>query len=230
MYEAVDFPGPAWYITCAPCECQQPELAARRLRAVLGEPGIPSECERFSFLDFAPLDYARPALLFCQRLVEVDALVDNAGIERTGLLIAGPKGCGKTTLASLVFRERIAQGQAGVWIKYAALEEKVRATYRDGYTGPSLVEIRERIAHVHFLLLDDLGSPTRREQYAEDMIQFLTLVFDHRLAKRLPTLMTSNIVFDLLVRQFGEPLSSRIAGLCHQVWMAGPDFRTGELP
>jgi len=60
-----------------------------------------------------------------------------------------------------------------------------------------------------FLMLDELGSTTRHDVYAEDMITFVYKLLDHRLAKRLPTLITTNLTDEELAAQYGQ------AVLCH---------------
>ncbi len=221
------WPWPVWQIGASVCDCQQPLIARRRMQAVLGQSSIPDDCYRFTFADFQ-VGHAG-AMKWAMSFVDADSIVDGEGKERTGLLFSGTPGIGKTTLGSLVFRERVEKGQLGVWIKMIDLVAKVRATYKDGYEGPSVDEMRQTMQYAPFLMLDDLGSLTRGTTYAEDMIEFLFLVFDHRWAKRLPTLVTTNLLEPELVAQFGEPVVSRLYGLCHVVAMCGTDVRRAPV-
>jgi len=60
--------------------------------------------------------------------------VDDEGVVRPGLLFSGAMGVGKTLLGSLVFKARL-ERQPAVWIKYVDLEDRIRRTYDQGYTG-----------------------------------------------------------------------------------------------
>lgn len=221
-----EYPYPQWAHTAADCECRQPILAQERMTRILGQPGMPDET--FTFDDFEGIAPLARAVAYARRFAEEDALIDERGVERTGLLLAGPTGTGKTTLGSVVFRHRLKQGQIGSWIKYTDLVARVRATYQDGYSGPSVAAIRDSIMYARIVMIDDLGSITRRDTYAEDMIEVMFLIVDHRLAKRLPTILTTNLHEDELIAQFGPPIASRIAGLCHAAYMRGGDFRRDE--
>jgi DNA replication protein DnaC len=218
-----EYPYPTWAITAGDCECRRPALAQERMARILGQPGMPDE--RFAFDDFEGLPHAKRALEFARDFALHDSMIDADGIERTGLLLAGPTGTGKTTLGGVIFLSRLAAGQIGSWLKYTDLVARVRATYADGYAGPTVAAIRDTIMYARIMMIDDLGSITRREPYAEDMIETIFLILDHRLAKRLPTILTTNLDEEELEVQFGAPIASRIAGLCHAVYMRGGDFR-----
>ncbi|HJX58123.1 MAG TPA: ATP-binding protein [Thiobacillus sp.] len=218
------WPWPVWQIGAGICDCRQPIIARERMNAILGQPGIPDDCYRFTFDNFQAAQY-REALNWAVAFVASDALVSADGKERTGLLLSGTPGVGKTTLGSLVFRARVEKGQLAAWIKFTDWMRRIRATYDDGYEGKSVDELRQAVQYAPFLLIDDLGSQTRGETYAEDVIELLFLIFDHRWAKRLPTLVTTNLTETELIKQFGAPVVSRMLGLCHIVIVRGPDAR-----
>lgn len=216
----------AWHVASVECDCRSRTEAERRRVRILGESAIPQDVELFSFESFMlHRDIYGEAVAYARAFVDQDSLLDETGVERTGLYFAGAPGSGKSTLGSLVFLERLKR-QPGVWIKYPDLEAKVRWTYAPDYSGPSKYEIQDRLMRTAFLMLDELGSVTRGEKaYAEDMSSFMYTVFDHRWAKRLPTIITTNLSEQELVAQFGEPCMSRIFGLCHIVLINGPDWR-----
>ena len=206
----------------ATCECRQPVLAQERLVKILGQPGMPEET--FTFEDFeAP--HQLEALAYARRFAEGDVLIDENGVERTGLLLAGPTGTGKTSLGKVIFLARLKAGQIGSWVKFTELVERVKMTYDKEYDGPGKLAMRDALMYARFLMLDELGSLTQPGLYFEDMIQFVYQIIDHRLAKRLPTLVTTNLREDELLRQFGAPVASRLAGLCHGVLVRAGDFR-----
>lgn len=223
MVARVRYPYPQWSITSDYCPCRQPVLAQERMVRVLGQPGMPEETFRFD--DFDGLPHMAEALAYARLFATEDLLVDADGVERTGLLLAGPTGTGKTSLGKVVFLSRLKAGQIGSWVKFTELVERVKATYSDHYDGPSKIAIRDMLMYARFLMLDELGSLTQQGLYFEDLIQFLYQIIDHRLAKRLPTLITTNLREDELLKQFGAPVASRLAGLCHGVLVRAGDFR-----
>jgi DNA replication protein DnaC len=221
---------PGYKRATEPCQCVQATLAARRMARILGDPDIPDDCYRFAFDDFAGLDYAALALDYARQLA-VGLITDADGLEKPGLLIVGPTGTGKTTLSSLVFRARVETGVAGGWTNVNRLFKMIRATYDDDYSGPSQNNIIAAIEDVDFLMLDDLGSVTKSQQgkanglYFEDAIEAIRSIADHRLVKRKPTIITTNLNKEQLYAQFGDRVVSRLRGLCHVATMIGGDFR-----
>lgn len=217
---------PDHYYPTGDCECLQPRLAQARMMRVLGESGMPDDCYRLNMSDFENQPWFEDALAFSRRFVGEDSLVDRDGDVRTGLLLGGTPGVGKTTLGSLVFRFRVEAGQySAAWKKISDLAELIKQTYNKGYDGPTKLDIRDTLKFASFLLLDDLGSLTQEGPYWEDFIQFLFQILDHRWSKRLPTLITTNLKAVDLEKQVGPAVMSRIHGLCHGIWISGPDHR-----
>lgn len=144
---------------------------------------------------------------------------------KKGLLLAGPTGTGKTTLAYLIFRERTKQGEACVWTNYTTLIKRVQATYRDGYEGPDGDEIIEMAGKSPFLVIDDLGTQSLAKQASTDRIEIVYRLIDARYVARRPTVITTNLSIEQLYSQFDDRVASRVRSLCHAMFMVGEDLR-----
>lgn len=210
------------------CVCLESRRAQQRIARVLQQDGLPPEFGRYTFEHFSELPYAKLALNFSRQLGH-GIIVDQIGVEKCGLLLSGPTGTGKTTLASVIAYTRVEAGQAIVWQDFNALVRKLRRTYQRHYDGPDVGEIVEVVSKSDFLLLDDLGSLTRAsrdtELWAEDAIEAVREIANHRLNKQLPTVVTTNLSKEQLYTQFGDRVVSRLRGLCHAATMIGDDFR-----
>lgn len=211
---------PGTTIAIEPCACQLAMLSQAKIDRLAGQPGVAGDSEQFSIDNFkAQRDAYRAARLILNG-------------EWHGALVFGPTGTGKTTWARLVYRTLVEDGIRAVWMNFMQLQDRLRATYDDGYDGPGVEQLISPLLTSDALVLDDLGSPTRTMQqnkvYAEDIIKLLYRVFDTRLAGQKLTIVTTNLSKQDLYAQFGEQVTSRILGLCHGVPMQGIDYRTGE--
>jgi DNA replication protein DnaC len=216
---------PGYEIAAANCACKRAGLITRRIEKTMGQPEIPADCLQFTFDDFKGRPEYAMAVIYAEMLAE--GLIEADGEEKAGLMLVGTTGTGKTTLASCIFRARVEAGQSAVWVDFNDFVSKIRATYSDGYSGPSQGEIINAAASAQFLLLDDLGSLTRGKAFAEDAIEAIRTIANNRWAKKLPTVITSNLLKDQLYTQFGDRVMSRLLGLCCMATMLGKDHRIG---
>lgn len=216
---------PGSNIALQPCACQTIGWRQQRVQQMTHSSGFPLDALLYDLEDFRR---HKTAYRYAVQLVE--GMVSDGHIERPGLLLMGPTGTGKTTLASIVFHRRMEAGYNGVWINYKELQKSVRATYALGYDGPLKDNIIESMIETVFLALDELGSLTRDDKrYAEDMLDIIYRVMDVRYNQHKATLVTTNLDIDTLLAQFGPPIVSRLRGLCHGALMKGIDYRTGEI-
>lgn len=207
------------------CQCAKTKRSRQVYERVMGQPDIPDDVYHYSLDDFRAYPDAQD---YARQLID-GAITDSTGATKNGLLLAGPTGTGKTTLGSLVFRARAEKGCAAIWTKYLKFIKRVQATYDDDYDGPSRASIVSMVSLAPFLMLDDIGSITTANKKASaDRNEILDEVIDTRNARKLPTIITTNLTLDELYVHFEPRIISRIEGLCHGAVMSGSDFRTGR--
>lgn len=138
-----------------------------------------------------------------------------------GYYITGNRGTGKTDLAMAMARELVDIDQGKVLVVIVPdLMEDMRS--RDA-------EDRERtktLARIPYLVLDDLGkeNPT---PYACERLFWL---INERYNNLLPTVITSNLKTSEIAARLtdgkaGPAIASRLAEMCKQVALNGPDRR-----
>ena len=217
---------PQWCLAVAECLCLRKRRAISRVEFALSQGRIDKSIAGFSWADFQTprMKHAHKAVELVRSLV-CDGVAMFSNEAKSGLLLVGPRGTGKSSLAYVAMRERAEAGDMGDWVRFPTLIDEIRWTYQPGSTGRTVMEIRAQIQRAAFLVIDEVGSITRAQRadgaqlWAEDAVQTLLFVMDTRHNLHLPTIITSNLSITQLTDQFGEPVVSRMRGLCHVVPM-----------
>ena len=134
------------------------------------------------------------------------------------LLILGPVGTGKTHQAFGAIRTLAASGITVGW--HADTAPGFFASLRPREGADSEAEYR-RVASVPLLLLDDLGA-AKGSEWTEEILYRLV---NDRYEAMLPGLFTSNVPAPELRDALGDRVASRLAEMCKQVALRGPDRR-----
>lgn len=136
-----------------------------------------------------------------------------------GLYFYGPNGIGKTGLMCEVMKKACDKGYPALFETLAGLVDKVIA----GWNSPEAVEDLARARGTCFLGIDDIGKEYKGKS------DYVITVFDRILRYRImwghPTLLTSNIDPEQMVKRYGDSIGSLLRGHFLPLKLAGNDFR-----
>jgi DNA replication protein DnaC len=121
------------------------------------------------------------------------------------LVLTGPSGAGKTSLAAAIANSRIDLGSPALYVVVPDLLDHLRASYdapaeEGGFTG-----LFEQVKDAPFLVLDDIDAAAPTPWAKEKLFQ----VVNHRFAAELPTVLTTTEPPEALEARFATRLSDR---------------------
>lgn len=219
-------------LRCPPCSerhDQQLEAAARRqeakwaadelaykVRRAINHSGVP---QAYQPAHVAGLDH-EPRL--------VDAARRFANGETAGLLLTGPVGTGKTTIAAAAamdFMRR--EGSSLKWFSAAAIMNRLSGGFNDPRRAEMLAALDDTRGA---LVLDDLDK-TRPTSYGAEP---LFVAIDSCISNRRPLIATTNLSPSKIAahwpEEIGAPMLSRLMGYCEAHTVSGEDRRLHGRP
>jgi len=205
------------------CNYEQQRREQAKLNRLFQSARVPRLYEKDSFADYDVTPDNREAFRAANWIVG-----DDSG---QGLFIYGPRGTGKTMLASIIANERVKKGKPVLFSSVPDLMGDIRATFHKGNTEETLQSVKSAA----FLILDDLGAERMTEWVGE---QLFTII-NYRYNEKLPTVITSNYDTEEIVGRMaivdrdgkviddmqGKRVMSRIFGMCQAVYVGGEDYR-----
>src|SRR5580700_4452590 len=222
------------------CDCQM----RARGSALIAAARIP---KRYEHCELSNFKFEGPHLRLAGARMAACRFVEEYPFDKTGLLLIGNTGLGKTHLAAGIAKALIREkGIECVFYDYADLLKQIQDSYNPTVQATELGLLRP-VFETEVLVLDDLGS-VRPTEWRWDTVR---LILNTRYNDGRTTIITTNFpddpaakVFDPDARvsesfataraaarddtlgdRIGEPMRSRLHEMCRVVKMEGADYR-----
>src|SRR5271166_978946 len=223
------------------CECRV-RGRAERLLAAAKIPARYEHCELSTF-KYDP-ENPEDAKLGTARLA-AGRFVEEYPVEKTGLLLVGSAGVGKTHLAVGILKALIRdKGVPCLFCDYRELLKSIQNSYNASVQATEMAILRP-VFDAEVLVLDELGA-VRSTEWVFDTVNY---VLNSRYNNNKTTIITTNFPDkpeqargeesnsfsqasaekaarrETLGDRIGERMRSRLHEMCKKVEMEGPDFR-----
>lgn len=228
-WKAVEVPGKSSRVTR--CDCRIDSRAERLFKLA----SIPARYEHCTLSDFDIRFEGAHRSLAAARLA-AGRFVEEYPIEKTGLLLIGPIGVGKTHLAVGMIQELIrSKGVPCLFCDYRELLKEIQNSYNPSVQTTEL-EILRPVFEAEMLVLDELGA-VKPTEWVWDTVSH---ILNTRYNDKRTTIITTNFSDqaagqvsgpraaareETLGDRIGERMRSRLHEMCRVVQMEGSDFR-----
>ena len=188
----------------------------RRISAGLPQDGTGKSFENWNHLGKPKVS---KALLEVQRF---------AGEPKGLLVLAGPRGTGKTHLALAVAEQRIAEESPVLYSKIPRLLMRLRTSLSAQPPAMNYQETFDIWANTPMAIFDDLGQ----ERDSDWVQESLLLLLDMRYESRTPTIITTNLDGQGIKDRYGYALFDRLTdigtGITKQIQCNWESYRQQE--
>ena len=236
-WKSVEFPGKASRV--ARCDCRNDSRTGRLLKMAR----IPARYEHCSLADFET-DFSGAHRCLAAARLAAGRFAEEYPIEKTGLLLIGPVGTGKTHLAVGIIQELIrSKGVPCRFCDYRELLKEIQNSYNPTVQTTEL-EILQPIFDTEILVLDELGA-IKPSEWVWDTVSH---ILNSRYNDKKTTIITTNFPNlppgegqgsrgsaaeaarnatrgETLGDRITERMRSRLHEMCRVVQLDGVDFR-----
>lgn len=140
------------------------------------------------------------------------------------LLMMGGTGLGKTHLSSAIARRVIERGFDVFYVTAINMVSDFEAEQFGNHRGIK-GEFTDKYFECDLLILDDLGT----ELTNQFTVSCLYNVINMRINRRLPTVISTNLMQNELMQKYSERITSRLFGEFHVLPFLGTDIRLQKL-
>jgi DNA replication protein DnaC len=222
------------------CDCRLKDRAKSLMKASR----IPKRYEHCELSDFdTQFDGAHPSL--GKALLSARRFVEDYPVDKTGLVLSGPIGTGKTHLAVGIIKELIREKQIDcIFYEYRDLLKEIQSSYQPNEQA-SETGILRPVFQCELLVIDEIGG-MRSTEWVEEMVGYIlntryndqktviiTTNFENLPAA--PSLAAGEEVDMFRVRmaarrhtlgdRIGDRMRSRLHEMCRFIKIEGPDVR-----
>jgi DNA replication protein DnaC len=212
------------------CDCFL-QMQAKHLLAVSEIPARYVSCEFLNY-DTGANDGLAAAK------VKIETWAGQYPLDRSGLLLVGPSGVGKTHLSVAALKRLTEKGVHCLFCDYRELLKKIQNSYNPSVQTTELDLLRP-VFETEVVLLDDLGA-VKPSEWVWDTV---SLILNARYNEKLTTVITSNFLDgpsagveradgprraareETLGDRIGERMRSRLFEMCRLVQVNGKDYR-----
>jgi len=170
--------------------------------------------------------------------IKIETWAGQYPVDRSGLLLVGPSGVGKTHLSVAALKQLTQKGVHCLFCDYRELLKKIQNSYNPSVQTTELHLLRP-IFETEVVLLDDLGA-VKPSEWVWDTV---SLILNARYNEKLTTIITSNFLDgasaaaervdgprraareETLGDRIGERMRSRLFEMCRLVQVNGKDYR-----
>jgi DNA replication protein DnaC len=215
------------------CDCR---LQARN-QALLSAARIP---KRYEHCELSNFEFDGPRLSLAPARMAACRFVEEYPLDRTGLLLVGTVGTGKTHLAVGIIKALIQErGISCVFYDYRELLKEIQNSYNASVQTTELAVLRP-VFEAEVLVLDELGAvkPTEwvwdtvslilNTRYNDNRTTIITTNFEDQPAAGVAGTLSRTkaaVREETLGDRIGERMRSRLHEMCRIIKMEGEDFR-----